>query len=140
MCIRDRYRGWDRVPSLHGDWQGEVGYSPSHPGGWVRSELWYRGRFASTVKTLKVSGDWTGWLEPLVRAPGDHPQRLVVPDPRRKGCFWELNLRPGWGFDRGRIGDRWGPGFEGLVVAHIDPSRLSEGEPRGPVRVVDAHP
>lgn len=135
-----QYRGWDRVPSLNGDWQGEVGYSPSHPGGWVRSELWYRGRFASTVKTRKESGGWTGWLDPLVRAPGDHPQRLVVADPRRKGCFWELNLRPGWGFDRGRIGKRWGPGFEGLVVAHIDPSLLSEDEPRGPVRVVDAHP
>jgi len=26
------------------------------------------------------------------------------------------------------------------VVAHIDPALLSEDEPRGPVRVVDAHP
>ncbi len=123
-----QYRGWDRVPPKGGDWQRDVGYSPSHPGGWVRSELWYRGRFATTVKTLKVGRDWTGWLEPLARAPGDHPQRLVVPDPRRKGCY------------RGRIGNRWGPGFEGLVVAHINPALLSEGEPQGPVRVVDAHP
>jgi len=135
-----QYRGWDRVPPRGGDWQSDVGYSPSHPGGWVRSELWYRGRFATTVKTLRVGRDWTGWLAPLVQAPGDLPQRLLVPDPRSKGCFWELNLRPGWGFDRGRIGNRWGPGFEGLVVAHIDPSLLSEDEPRGPVRVVDAHP
>lgn len=136
-----QYRGWDRVPPKDGDWQEEVGYSPSHPGGWVRTELWYRGRFSALVATHSVVGRaWTGWLDPLIRARADQPQRLVIPDPRRRGCFWELNLRPAWGFDRGRIGGRWGPGHEGLVVAHVDPSLLSEDEPRGPLRVLDAHP
>ncbi len=136
-----QYRGWDRVPPKGGDWQEDVGYSPSQPGGWVRAELWYRGRFRATVKTLSISDrQWTGWLDPLARAPWDFPQRLVVPDPRRKGRFWNLELRRPWGFDRGRVGDRFGPGFEGLVVSRIDPSLLSEGEPRGAVHVIDAHP
>ncbi len=136
-----QYRGWDCVPPKGGDWQGCVGYSPSQPGAWVRGELLYRGRFKATVKTLKLAGrQWMGWMNPLARAPRDFPQQLVVPDPRRKGCFWSLEVRRPWGFDRGRVGDRWGPGFEGLVVSHIDPSLLSEGEPRGAVRVIDAHP
>jgi M6 family metalloprotease-like protein len=136
-----QYRGWDRVPSKGESWQEAVGYSPSHPGGWVRAELWYRGRFKATVKTLKLADrEWTGWLDPLVRATWDFPQRLVVPDPRSKGCFWNLELRRPWGFERGRVGDRWGPGFEGLVVCHVDPTLLSEGEPQGAVRVIDAHP
>lgn len=136
-----QYRGWDRVSPKEGPWQGHVGYSPSHPMGWVRAGLWYRGRFKETIKTLTIAKpEWTGWIDPLVRAVGAFPQRLVVPDPRQKGCFWELSLRRPWGFDRGRVGDRWGPGFEGLVVARIDPSLLSVDEPRGPVHVIDAHP
>lgn len=136
-----QYRGWDSAPPRNGDWQGEVGYSPSQPGAWVRSELWYRGRFRATVKTLRVSGkSWEGWIDPLARATWDFPQRLVVPDPRRKGRFWNLELRRPWGFDRGRVGDRWGPGCEGLVVSLVDPALLSPDEPRGAVRVVDAHP
>jgi M6 family metalloprotease-like protein len=133
-----QYRGWDRVSSR---WQEDVGYSPSHPGGWVRTDLWYRGRFKSTTRTLKVTDRaWTGWLEPLLRATGNFDQRLVVPDARRKGRFWNLEVRRPWGFDRGRIGNRWGPGCEGLVVSQIDPSMLTEGQPRGAVRVLDAHP
>lgn len=136
-----QYRGWDRVPPKDGPWQEDVGYSPSHPGGWVRSELWYRGRFKATVRTLKLAGrSWVGWLDPLARATGDFPQRLVVPDSRKKGSFWNLELRRPWGFDQGRVGDRWGPGFDGLIVSHVDPSLLSVGEPRGAVRVIDAHP
>ena len=136
-----QYRGWDRTPPKEGPWQDLVGYSPSHPGGWVRSELWYRGCFRGTVQTYKMTGrKWTGWLDPLVRAAKDCPQRIVVPDSRRKGRFWNLELRRPWGFERGRVGGRWGPGFEGLVVSHIDPALLSEGEPRGAVRVLDAHP
>ena len=142
-----QYRGWDRVPPKEGPWQDAVGYSPSHPMGWVRAELWYRGRFAFSVKTLKLTGQkwkvgkkWRGWLNPMARAGRGYTQRLVVPDPRRKGRFWELSLRRPWGFERGRVGHRWGPGFEGLVVARINPSLLSEDEPRGAVRVIDAHP
>jgi len=44
------------------------------------------------------------------------------------------------GFDRGRVAGRGGPGFEGLVVARVDPALLTHGEPKGAVRVVDAHP
>jgi hypothetical protein len=136
-----QYRGWDFVPPADGPWQEVVGYSPSHPGGWVRSDLWYCGRFQATVKTLKVTGrEWTGWMSPILRATWDFPQRLVVPDPRGPGCFWNLEVRRPWGFDRGRVGDRWGPGFEGLVVSRVDPSLLSVDEPRGAVRVLDAHP
>ncbi|MBK8793883.1 MAG: hypothetical protein IPN59_12270 [Holophaga sp.] len=136
-----QYRGWDQVPSKEGPWQERVGYSPSHPMGWVRGELWYRGRFSETIRTAKISGsEWSGWLDPLVRSTWDFPQRLVVPDPRRKGCFWELSVRRPWGFDRGRVGNRWGPGFEGLVVAAVNPSLLSEDDPKGAVRVIDAHP
>jgi hypothetical protein len=136
-----QYRGWDYTPPKDGPWQEAVGYSPSHPGGWVRSELWYRGRFKATVKTLKLQGrEWGGWMDPLARATWDFPQRLVVPDPRAKGCFWDLEVRRPWGFERGRVGNRWGPGFEGLVVSYVDPSRLSDDEPQGAVRVIDAHP
>jgi len=136
-----QYRGWDRVPAKDGPWQEEVGYSPSHPGGWVRTSLWYRGRFKATVNTLKLTGrSWSGWMDPLVRATWDFPQRLVVPDPRSRGCFWNLELRRPWGFDGGRVGNRWGAGFEGLIVSYVDPSLLSEGEPQGAVRVIDAHP
>jgi hypothetical protein len=115
--------------------------------GWVRSELWYRGRFRATVTTLQVARAWEGWMDPLERAPRDLPQRLVVPDPRRRGRFWELNVRRPWGFDRGRTGDRWGPGYEGLVVARVDPANLARvngtavsRQFRGPVRVLNAHP
>jgi hypothetical protein len=63
-----------------------------------------------------------------------------VPDPAKQGTFFSLEVRRPWGFERGRVGGRFGPGHEGLLVARIDPSRLSYGKPRGPVRVVDAHP
>ncbi len=115
--------------------------------GWTRAELWYRGRFRDTVTTLEVARAWEGWIDPLERAPRDLPQRVLVPDRRGKGRFWEFNVRRPWGFDRGRTGDRWGPGYEGLVVARVDPSRLAVVEGyavsrmfRGPVRVVNAHP
>ncbi len=137
-----QYRGWDRHhPDDEGPWRNDTGYSPSHPMGWTRAELWYRGAFRGTVsaRTLK-EGEWSGWMDPLVKAPDDAPQRLLVPDPRRAGCFWEFNVRRPWGFDAGRVGNRWGPGYEGLVVARVDPSLLSDGDPRGPVRVLDAHP
>lgn len=133
-----QYRGWDAGT---GPWQQRLGYSPSHPMGWVRAELWYRGRFRDTVSTRIVKGTfWTGWIAPLAKAPGVDPQRVLIPDPRAKGRFWELNVRRPLGFDQGRVGGRWGPGYEGLVVAHVDPSRLSEDEPLGAVHIVDAHP
>jgi hypothetical protein len=135
-----QFKGWDAEHKGRGPWQEDTGYSPAQPMGWVRAELWYRGRFRETVPTRVVAGAWEGWLEPLVRAPGLAPQRLVVPDPRRRGAFWELSVRRPWGFDRGRTGNRWGPGYEGLVVARVDPSLLTVGEPKGPVHVVDAHP
>lgn len=136
-----QYRGWDKVPTLDGPWQQLVGYSPSHPMGWVRSELWYRGRFRDTVKSLELAQRaWTGWIDPLARAPGAHPQRVVVRDPRGRGRFWELNVRRPLGFERGRVGQRWGLGFEGLIVSRVDPSLLSQDEPKGAVRVIDAHP
>jgi hypothetical protein len=135
------YQGWDRSHPQVGPWREDTAYSPAHPMGWVRSELWYHGRFRETVTTLRLKDrTWTGWMDPLERAPHGLPQRIVIPDPRRKSCFWELNVRRPWGFERGRVGDRWGPGYEGLVVARVDPSRLSIGNPRGPVRVLDAHP
>ena len=142
-----QFQGWDREHPFEGPWQEDTGYSPAQPMGWVRSELWYRGRFRATVTTLRVAGSWEGWMDPLERAPRDLPQRLVVPDPRGKGRFWELDVRRPWGFDRGRTGDRWGPGYEGLVVARVDPGLLAKikgyqvtGMFRGPVRVVNAHP
>ena len=135
-----QFRGWDAEHKTTFPWQEDTGYSPSQPMGWVRADLWYRGRFKATVATLRVKGTWEGWLDPLVRAPGDAPQRLVVPDPRCRGAFWELSVRRPWGYDRGRTGNRWGPGYEGLVVARVDPSKLTAGEPRGPVKVIDAHP
>jgi len=137
-----QYRGWDRQHPQEGPWQHDMGYSPAQPMGWTRAELWYRGRFRETVPTLKVKGRaWEGWLDPLERAPGVQPQRLLVPDPRRRGAFWELSVRRPWGFDGGRVGNRWGAGYEGLVVARIRPELLSvDGASKGPVRVVDAHP
>ncbi|MBL0210546.1 MAG: hypothetical protein IPQ13_06475 [Holophagaceae bacterium] len=137
-----QYRGWDAAHGDTGPWQQDTGYSPSHPGPWVIGELWYRGRFGSLVKKERIKGRaWDGWLAPLERAPGIDSQRLVVPDPRKAGAFWEFSVRRPWGFNRGRVGNRWGPGFEGLIVEHIDPSLLSrEGEPKGPVRIMDAHP
>jgi hypothetical protein len=108
---------------------------------WVRSELWYRGHFRNTITSLSVRGRaWEGWIAPVTRAPGADPQWVTLPDPRKKGRFFSLEVRRPWGFERGRIGNRMGPGHEGLVVATIDPSRLSYGDPKGPVRVVDAHP
>ncbi len=135
------YRGWDRSHPAEGPWVDDTAYSPSQPMGWTRSELWYRGAFRATVPTLRVTGTtWQGWIDPLARAPGTYPQRVLVPDPRRKGRFWELNVRRAWGFDGGTVAGRTGPGREGLVVARVDPSRLSPDDPRGPVRVIDAHP
>ncbi|HEX7553033.1 MAG TPA: hypothetical protein VF378_05730 [Geothrix sp.] len=136
-----QYRGWDRSHPETGPWVEDTGYSPSHPMAWVRSELWYRGHFRNTITRLAVRGrTWTGWLAPVARAPGADPQWVTLPDPRKRGRFFSLEVRRPWGFERGRIGGRTGPGHEGLVVATIDPSRLSYGNPRGPVRVVDAHP
>jgi hypothetical protein len=134
------FRGWDRYHPDEGPWQEDEAYSPSQPMGWVRTDLWYRGVFRATVPTLKVARIWEGWIDPLERAPGAHPQRVVVPDPRHRGRFWEFNVRRPLGFDQGRVGNRWGPGYEGLVVARVDPGLLSRGEPRGPVHVLDAHP
>ena len=136
-----QYRGWDRSHPGEGPWVEDTGYSPSHPTAWVRAELWYRGRFRTAVRRLAVTGrSWEGWLAPVSRAPGAEPQWLTVPDPRKKGRFFSLEVRRPWGFERGRIGGRFGPGHEGLVVALIDPALLAGGGARGPVRVVDAHP
>ncbi len=135
-----QYRGWEAPDPAAEGWMDGIGASPSHPGPWVRRDLWYRGRLRDLVPVLEVDGAWEGWLDPLARAPGAHPQALRVADPRKPGAFWELSVRRPWGFDAGRIGGRWGPGHQGLVVATVDPSLLSDGEPLGPVRVVDAHP
>lgn len=136
-----QYRGWDRSHPDLGPWVEDTGYSPSHPMAWVRSELWYRGHFHSSIARLAVKGrSWEGWIAPVSRAPGADPQWVTVPDPRRKGRFFSLEVRRPWGFERGRIGGRFGPGHQGLVVALVDPSLLTHGHPRGPVRVVDAHP
>jgi hypothetical protein len=147
-----QFQGWDRYHQQGFPWQEDTGYSPAQPMGWTRADLWYRGRFQATVPTvtlgLKGSRVWQGWLDPLERAARDLPQRLVVPDPGRWGRFWELSVRRPWGFDRGRTGDRWGPGYEGLVVARIDPALLARVDDDlqvtraflGPVRVLDAHP
>lgn len=135
------YRGWDRHHPTEGPWAEDVAYSPSHPMGWTRAELWYRGAFRTLVPTRRVKGrTWEGWIDPLVRAPGGHPQRVIVPDPRRGGRFWELSVRRPWGFDAGTVGGRRGPGHEGLLVARVDPRLLTVGDPQGPVRVIDAHP
>ncbi len=136
-----QYRGWDRSHPDQGPWVEDTGYSPSHPMAWVRSELWYRGHFRSTMSRRSVKGrQWEGWIAPASRAPGADPQWVTLPDPRKKGRFFSLEVRRPWGFERGRIGGRFGPGCEGLLVALIDPSLLTHGEPKGPVRVVDAHP
>ncbi|HEX4845586.1 MAG TPA: hypothetical protein VFV26_05160 [Geothrix sp.] len=136
-----QYRGWDRSHPEEGPWVEDTGYSPSHPTAWVRSDLWYRGRFRSTVARHAVKGRaWEGWIAPVSRAPGADPQWVTLPDPRKKGRFFSLEVRRPWGFERGRVGGRFGPGHEGLIVARIDPSLLSHGDPRGPMRVVDAHP
>ena len=136
-----QYRGWDRSHPEQGPWVEDTGYSPSHPTAWVRSELWYRGHFRNAIVRLSVKGRvWEGWIAPASRAPGADPQWVTLPDPRKKGRFYSLEVRRPWGFERGRIGGRFGPGYEGLVVALIDPALLTHGNPRGPVRVVDAHP
>ena len=136
-----QYRGWDRSHPEEGPWVEDTGYSPSHPMAWVRSELWYRGHFRDTISRLAVPGrTWEGWIAPASRAPGTDPQWVTLPDPRRKGRFFSLEVRRPWGFERGRVGGRFGPGHEGLVVATIDPGLLTHGYPKGPVRVVDAHP
>lgn len=136
-----QYRGWDRSHPEEGPWVEDTGYSPSHPTAWVRSELWYRGHFRGAIPRLAVKGRaWEGWIAPVSRAPGADPQWVTLPDPRKKGRFFSLEVRRPWGFERGRVGGRFGPGHEGLVVARVDPSLLSYGDPRGPVRVVDAHP
>ncbi|WLT30492.1 hypothetical protein [Geothrix sp. PMB-07] len=136
-----QYRGWDRSHPGQGPWVEDTGYSPSHPMAWVRSELWYRGQFRGTIRRLALKGRrWEGWIAPASRAPGADPQWVTLPDPRKQGRFFSLEVRRPWGFERGRIGNRFGPGHEGLVVATIDPSLLTYGDPKGPVRVVDAHP
>jgi hypothetical protein len=134
------FQGWDREHTTGFPWQEDSGYSPAHPTAWVRADLWYRGRYRDLVPAVRAEGDWEGWLDPVERAPGDRPQQLVVPDPRGRGRFWSLEVRRPWGFDRGRTGDRWGAGFEGLVVAAVDPARNKPGSFLGPVRVVNAHP
>jgi hypothetical protein len=138
-----QYRGWD-TNHFAPPWQEDTGYSPSQPGAWVRKDLWYRGRFKEAVGTLKLSprlGVWTGWIRPLERAPGADPQQVVVPDPGVEGAYWSFEVRRPWGFDGGRVGFRWGPGYEGLIVAHVDPDLISvEDDPQGPERVLDAHP
>jgi hypothetical protein len=136
-----QYRGWDRSHPDQGPWVEDTGYSPSHPTAWVRSELWSRGQFRGTVVRLPVKGpSWEGWIAPAARAPGADPQWVTVPDPRKRGRFFSFEVRRPWGFERGRIGNRFGPGHEGLVVALIDPSLLTHGNPKGPLRVIDAHP
>lgn len=140
-----QYRGWDRSHPEQGPWVDDTGYSPSHPLAWVRSELWYRGWYRETMPRLDVTGtSWEGWIAPASRAPQagaqPDPQWVTLPDPRRQGPFWSLEVRRPWGFERGRVGNRFGPGYAGLVVAHIDPSLLSPDVPKGAVRVVDAHP
>jgi hypothetical protein len=136
-----QYRGWDRSHPASGPWAQDTGYSPSHPLAWVRSELWYRGFFRDTIRHLEVKGrSWEGWIAPASRAPNGDPQWVTLRDFRKKGRFFSLEVRSPWGFERGRVGNRFGPGYAGLLVACIDPSRLSYGDPRGPVRVVDAHP
>ena len=135
-----QFQGWDRMHPSEFPWQEDTGYSPVQPMGWTRAELWYRGRFQATVRTLVVPRAWEGVLDPLERAPGERPQRLVLPDPAHRGRFWELEVRRPWGFDRGRTGNRWGPGFEGLVVARVDPQLNRPGQFLGPVRVLNAHP
>ena len=136
-----QYRGWDRHHPDQGPWVQDQGYSPSHPLAWVRSELWYRGRFRDAIPRQAVKGrSWEGWIAPASRAPGADPQWVTVADPRKKGRFFSLEVRRPWGFERGRIGGRFGPGHEGLVVALVDPSLLTYGDPKGPVRGVDAHP
>ncbi len=140
-----QYRGWDRDHPGHGPWVDDTGYSPSHPLAWILSSLWYRGRYREDITHLAVKGrSWEGWIRPVARAPeaGPHPdpQWVTVPDPRRKGRFWSLEVRRPWGFDRGRVGGRFGPGYQGLVVALVDPSKLSPDVPKGAVHVVDAHP
>ncbi len=136
-----QYRGWDRSHPEAGPWVEDTGYSPSHPSAWVRSELWYRGHFRPAIRRLAVPGrTWEGWIAPASRAPGADPQWITLPDPRKKGRFFSLEVRRPWGFERGRVGGRFSPGYEGLVVARIDPSLLTHGDPKGPVRVVDAHP
>jgi hypothetical protein len=136
-----QYRGWDRSHPEQGPWVEDTGYSPSHPMAWVRAELWYRGQFRNTIARLAVKGRaWEGWIAPASRAPGADPQWVTLPDPRKRGRFFSLEVRRPWGFERGRVGGRFGPGYEGLVVALIDPSLLTHGQPKGPVRVVDAHP
>jgi hypothetical protein len=138
-----QYRGWD-TNHFAPPWQEDTGYSPSQPGAWIRKDLWYRGRFKETVGTQKLSprlGIWTGWIRPLERAPGADPQQVVVPDPGVAGAYWSFEVRRPWGFDGGRVGFRWGPGYEGLIVAHVDPDLISvEDDPQGPERVLDAHP
>ena len=136
-----QYRGWDGYHPAAGPWREDTGYSPSHPGPWVRSELWYRGRFAATVRTQRVAcRSWSGWLDPIVRAPSANPQRLVVPDPAGGGRFWEFWVARPLGFEAGLVGGRTGPGRQGLVVARVDPPAEHRRPPGAPVRVVDAHP
>jgi hypothetical protein len=136
-----QYRGWDAYHPRPGPWREDTGYSPSHPGPWVRGGLWYRGRFAATLRTLQWSGkSWTGWLDPAIRAPASAPQRLIVPDPSGDGRFWELWVARPWGFEAGRVGGRTGPGHQGLLVARVDPFYARRRSPGVPVRILDAHP
>lgn len=136
-----QYRGWDRSHPEAGPWVEDTGYSPSHPMAWVRSELWYQGHFRNSITRLSVKGrTWEGWIAPVSRAPAADPQWVTLADPRKKGRFFSLEVRRPWGFEQGRIGGRFGPGHQGLVVALIDPGLLTHGDPKGPVRVVDAHP
>lgn len=135
-----QYRGWDAHHPAAGPWREDLGYSPSPPGPWVRTRLWYQGRFAGTVRTVPAgTRTWTGWIAPMARAPGLDPQRVVVADPAGKGRFWEFWVSRPWGFEQGRVGGRWGPGHEGLLVARVDPARLGRPGGKAPVQVLDAH-
>lgn len=136
-----QYRGWDAHHPTEGPWREDIGYSPSPPGPWVRTRLWYRGGFASTVATRHAgTRNWVGWVAPMARAPGTDPQRVVAADPSRRGRFWEFWVSRPWGFEGGRVGNRWGPGHEGLLVARVDPGRLGRAGGKSPVQILDAHP
>lgn len=136
-----QYRGWDAHHPGTGPWRFDTGYSPSHPGPWVRSRLWYQGRFSATLRASRLSGrSWSGWLDPAARAPGSSVQRLVVPDPSGRGRFWELWVTRPLGFEAGLVGGRTGPGHQGLLVARIDPGHARRRPLGVPLRILDAHP
>ena len=69
-----QFQGWDRYHQTGFPWQEDTGYSPSQPMGWVRAELWYRGRFRSTVATRRGARRLGGLAGPPgAGAPGPAP-------------------------------------------------------------------